>query len=194
MSSSSSENSSEDDEHWIETLLPEILQHRNKNELYAEETALLYTEKEFLDQFKVPRALLSKLSTDFESSDFFSKADTGFLRVPAEKCMWVFCWYASHEAASFRDVSDRFNIALSTLHNIIVNVTLFLSNKAKDIITWPTEAEKNQILEDFAAMGFPDVLGCIDGTHVRIDKPDNDPESYLNRKKFYSIQVSTAPK
>jgi hypothetical protein len=29
----------------------------------------------------------------------------------------------------------------------------------------------------------------IDGSHVRIDKPNVDPESYVNRKKYFSIQL-----
>ncbi|KAJ8941174.1 hypothetical protein NQ314_010473 [Rhamnusium bicolor] len=37
--------------------------------------------------------------------------------------------------------------------------------------------------------GFPGVLGVIDGTYIKIDKPSDDPDSYINRKGFYSIQV-----
>ena len=33
------------------------------------------------------------------------------------------------------------------------------------------------------------VIGVIDGSHVKIDKPSNDPNSYLNRKKNFSIQL-----
>ncbi|CAH1961617.1 unnamed protein product [Acanthoscelides obtectus] len=33
------------------------------------------------------------------------------------------------------------------------------------------------------------VIGALDGTHIRIDKPSQDPESYFNRKSFYSIQA-----
>ncbi|XP_054737896.1 putative nuclease HARBI1 [Anastrepha obliqua] len=31
--------------------------------------------------------------------------------------------------------------------------------------------------------------GCVDGTHVKIPKPKEDPISYYNRKGFYSINV-----
>jgi hypothetical protein len=31
--------------------------------------------------------------------------------------------------------------------------------------------------------------GLIDGSHVRIDKPGEDPESYINRKKYFSVQL-----
>lgn len=37
--------------------------------------------------------------------------------------------------------------------------------------------------------GFPNIIGCIDGTHIRIDRPKESPESYYNRKDFFSIQM-----
>ncbi|XP_044745975.1 putative nuclease HARBI1 [Coccinella septempunctata] len=186
--SSSSSSSSDDEDNFLATILPEVLEHHQKNELYAESIIPSYTDKEFMEHFKVPRSVLFNLAEEFAQSEYYPKKDTGFSRIDAEKCMWVFCWYATHEAASFRDVADRFNIALSTLHLIIENISVFISNKSKEIIKWPSEEEKNFIMEDFASMGFPDVLGCVDGSHVRIDKPTEDHESYYNRKKYYSIQ------
>lgn len=32
-------------------------------------------------------------------------------------------------------------------------------------------------------------LGSIDGSHVRIDKPIEDPDSYINRKQYFSLQM-----
>lgn len=36
---------------------------------------------------------------------------------------------------------------------------------------------------------FPNVIGCIDGTHVRIVAPSTDENAYVNRKGFHSINV-----
>ena len=36
---------------------------------------------------------------------------------------------------------------------------------------------------------FPGVIGLIDGTHIRIRAPENEPEAYINRKKFHSLNV-----
>lgn len=41
----------------------------------------------------------------------------------------------------------------------------------------------------FEEGGFPGVVGVIDGTHVSICVPIEEPDAYINRKKFYSIQV-----
>lgn len=103
----------------------------------------------------------------------------------------IFLWFIGHQTASFRDVADRFNITLSSLHRVIQRVVIFLSNLSPQIITWPTEVEKRNIEQHFREKGFPDVIGAIDGCHIKIDKPGNDPDSYINRKGFYSIQVFT---
>ncbi|XP_023311195.1 putative nuclease HARBI1 [Anoplophora glabripennis] len=67
-------------------------------------------------------------------------------------------------------------------------MTHFLSNLSHEVITWPSNAEKIEIEHYFRTKGFPGVIGAIDGSHVKIDKPTNDPDSYLNRKHFFSIQ------
>lgn len=79
---------------------------------------------------------------------------------------------------------------LLILSRIIQRVTRFLSNLSPEIIKWPTEAQKQQSEEHFRTNGFPNIIGAIDGTHIKIDKPQTDPDSYINRKGYYSIQVS----
>lgn len=144
----------------------------------------------FVELFRVNRNIHMFLAHSYKESEWFPKSETGYKRISPEKTILIFLWYAGHEAASFRDVADRFDIAISTLHVIIKNVSMFLSNMSKSIITWPDETEKNIILNDFETKGFKNVLGVIDGTHIKIDTPAEDPESYYNRKKFYSVHVS----
>ncbi|KAL1501014.1 hypothetical protein ABEB36_006419 [Hypothenemus hampei] len=89
---------------------------------------------------------------------------------------------------SFRDVSDRFHMTKSTLFKVIRRVTYFLSNMSANVITWPNDFEKVEIQTHFEN-SMPGVIGLIDGTHIRIDKPTEDADSYLNRKHYYSIQA-----
>ncbi|KAJ8927705.1 hypothetical protein NQ314_019802, partial [Rhamnusium bicolor] len=101
----------------------------------------------------------------------------------------IYLWYIGHQTASFWDVADRFDISLSSVNRIICRVTLFLSNLSPQIIKWPTEDEKRTIEGHFRESGFPNIIGTIDGCHIKVDKPENDPDSYINRKGYYSIQV-----
>lgn len=69
--------------------------------------------------------------------------------------------------------------------------TYFLSNMSPEIIDWSTFAEQINVMEQFSENGFNRVIGVIDGSHVKIDKPAEDPDSYINRKIYYSMHVST---
>lgn len=101
----------------------------------------------------------------------------------------IFLWYIGHQTASFRDVADRFCITISSVNRIIKRVTYCLSELSPHLIQWPNNVETHLIEQHFRDNGFPNVMGVIDGCHIKIDKPDNDPVSYINRKGYYSIQV-----
>ena len=36
---------------------------------------------------------------------------------------------------------------------------------------------------------MPGVVGCVDGSHVRIVRPVNNEKAYVNRKNYHSINV-----
>lgn len=58
-----------------------------------------------------------------------------------------------------------------------------------NVIKWPDNQEKLIIEQQFRENGFPNIIGAIDGCHLKIDKPINDPDSYINRKGYHSVQV-----
>jgi len=98
-------------------------------------------------------------------------------------------WFVGHQTSSFRDVADRFNITLSSLHRIIEQLKYFLSNYSPQIIKWPNNEQQRESEMSFGANGFPMATEAIDGCHIKIVRPDNDPDSYINRKGYYSIQM-----
>lgn len=48
------------------------------------------------------------------------------------------------------------------------------------------QRSKHHFFEKFK---IPGVIGCIDGTHIRIVKPGNQDYLYYNRKGYYSINA-----
>lgn len=61
---------------------------------------------------------------------------------------------------------------------------------APKFIKWPTGECAKEVARDFERYsGFPNVRGAIDGTHIKIRAPHNDPQSFINRKGDHSIQV-----
>lgn len=87
------------------------------------------------------------------------------------------------------DVADRFNITLNSLHRIIDRFRYFLSNYSHQIIKWPSNEQKRESVMVFRKNRFPMPIEVIDSNHIKIDKLDNDPDSYINGKGNYSIHV-----
>lgn len=97
-------------------------------------------------------------------------------------------WFIGH-TLDIRDVANKFEIRVKTLYRIICRLVTFISSMSPHVITWPNDDEKEDIATAFAATGFPNVIGIVGGCHIRLDKPAEDPKSYINRKGYYSIQV-----
>lgn len=161
-----------------------------KNENFFEETVPQFSEEQFIEHFRISRDLAMQLANTYEN-EYFHYQQGNSEKVSSLKSFLAFLWFLSNEGATFRDVSDRFGIAISSLHKIVKRITYFLSNLSGEVIKWPTGEEKIEIERHFRGKNFPGIIGIIDGSHIRIDKPQEDPDSYLNRKHFHSIQVST---
>ena len=49
----------------------------------------------------------------------------------------------------------------------------------------PTQRELVNVIRGFhEIVGFPNVIGAIDGTHIRIKSPPNDEHLFMNRNKI----------
>ncbi|KAL1488209.1 hypothetical protein ABEB36_015166 [Hypothenemus hampei] len=160
-----------------------------KTEDYFEEIVPQFNNHQYLSHFRISRAKTEELANQFSVFPYYNIQEGNSQKVTPLKFVTVFLWYAANEAVGYRDVADRFNISESTLYKILRRCTYFFSNMSPEVIKWPNEEEKIEIERFFSNKNFPGVIGVIDGTHIRIDKPADDPDSYLNRKHFYSIQA-----
>ncbi|CAG2219630.1 HARBI1 [Mytilus edulis] len=87
-------------------------------------------------------------------------------------------------------IGDTVGIDKSTVSRCVNKVSKALASKSDQYIKWPSEQRKRDIKQGFYDNGgFPGVIGCIDGTHVRIAAPSSDEPSFVNRKGFHSINV-----
>ncbi|KAI4469569.1 hypothetical protein MML48_1g15477 [Holotrichia oblita] len=100
-------------------------------------------------------------------------------------------WYLATKE-TFREVGDRFDVSRGQAHRICTKFNTLLCTHVKKIIKWPTREEMVNIVNDFnrlrGHLSFPNVFGCVDGTHIEIPKPMNG-NSYYNRKGYYSIVI-----
>ncbi|XP_048740865.2 putative nuclease HARBI1 [Ostrea edulis] len=97
-------------------------------------------------------------------------------------------FYAS---GSFLEViGDTMGVDKGTVSRAVTNVTEALLSKKDQFLRWPTQGDmmKSQRVF-FMRGGFPGVIGCVDGTHIRIQAPTLDEPTYVNRKEWHSINV-----
>ena len=78
-----------------------------------------------------------------------------------------------------------------TVSRIISRVSAAISKKQNQFIRWPSTGESRQEIKQgfFEKGGFPGVIGCIDGTHIRIQGPSDNENDFVNRKGYHSINV-----
>lgn len=79
---------------------------------------------------------------------------------------------------------------MATAWRSVLRVVEALYIYRNHFIRWPTEQE---IMENAARVrrdwGIPGVGGMLDATHIEIPLPSREPRSYINRKKYPSLQL-----
>ncbi len=91
---------------------------------------------------------------------------------------------------SFSRIADFANCGVGTAHRAFAEVMQKVNAMTSTYINWPTSASSRVISGKFRKKShISNVIGAIDGTHIKIDKPSQYPENYVNRKNFYSLNV-----
>ena len=99
----------------------------------------------------------------------------------------MFMWYLSNKNC-FRELADKFNVAVSWSHTLVVRCLQYTAGYARDKIRWPNACEKRRSSDAFEETSrLQNIIGCIDGCHIRIRKPVKRGQDYMNRKDYYSV-------
>ena len=89
----------------------------------------------------------------------------------------------------YRTISHLFGVGLSTacvaVHDVCSAIVECL---ASQYIRIPTGQDLRQIVNGFQSKwGFPQCIGAIDGSHIPIIAPKENPLDYYNRKGYHSV-------
>lgn len=99
--------------------------------------------------------------------------------------MWVL---ANQE--SFRGVADRFGLSKGHCHQVFIKICKKICKLRERYIVWPTTVEDIETcvhnFNNLRENAFPNVIGCIDGTHISI-KGNRQDNSFYNRKGYTSM-------
>ncbi|XP_039313249.1 putative nuclease HARBI1 [Solenopsis invicta] len=147
-----------------------------------------WTEQEFKEHLRLSRCTALHLIDKFEQSEHMPKQTFGMKPISAKLSFLLFLWFMSN-TEPLRTISDRFDISISSVFRILRRVQNWLLTKMNDTIRWPQE-DYIAVREGFRVKkGINNVIGAIDGTAIRIEKPSINEKDYSNRKKYFSITL-----
>ncbi|KAG6938803.1 hypothetical protein G0U57_005265, partial [Chelydra serpentina] len=86
---------------------------------------------------------------------------------------------------SYRSVANQFEVGKSTVGVAVMQVANAIVELLLSKVV--TLGNVQVMIDGFAAMGFPNCGGAIDGTHIPILGPDHQASQYINRKGYFSM-------
>lgn len=91
---------------------------------------------------------------------------------------------------SYKDLHYSFRVGISTIGNIIREVTRVIWNNLRsEFMELPSSPHDwQEISNGFQTKAnFPHCIGAVDGKHIRLKKPSNSGSMYFNYKEYFSI-------
>ncbi|XP_061464216.1 uncharacterized protein LOC133376326 [Rhineura floridana] len=85
----------------------------------------------------------------------------------------------------YREVAVNFGLGKSTVGDIVVEVCLAIEHVL--LSRTVNIGNHQEVMDGFMRMGFPQVIGVVDGCHIPIMAPAGQGKEYINCKGFYSI-------
>ncbi|XP_062588991.1 uncharacterized protein LOC134250654 [Saccostrea cucullata] len=123
-----------------------------------------------------------------EESCFLHTEESLMRQIHRNKCYYFYGYIANQQ--SMREISHVFDVSMSTVHATLKRVNNAINKKLWNVIQWPDFNEQNEIAREFQLRcGLPDIVGVLDGTHIRLASCINGDTDYMNRKHFPSIQL-----
>ncbi|XP_062588274.1 putative nuclease HARBI1 [Saccostrea cucullata] len=147
----------------------------------------IYSEDEIFDRyrFRTPTILyiLDKISPAIMHNTTKNSALPPILQILT--CLRFLATGAFH-----RLVGDSIGVSETTTGRCCRSVCDAIVHLLADCITFPKGNRARETKQQFLKIaGFPNVLGCVDGTFIGIIAPNDNEPDYVNRKGFHSLNV-----
>lgn len=160
------------------------LRHRNvreRNDPFAE-----FSDAEFRNRYRLTKEAV-RFVTDLIEEQLQPRSLQEINISPALQVLTTLRFFA--KGCYQIENADLHGISQPSVSRIVSRVSRAVATLLPRFVKWPQRIA--DLKERFyAKAGFPNVVGCIDCTHIRIKNPDgNNPLLYCNRKGFYSLNV-----
>ena len=91
---------------------------------------------------------------------------------------------------SYESIGPNFNVGRSTVLEAVQDVVEALFNLRNEYIKFPiTEAETQVCIQTFQDSDLPNIVGAIDGSHIRIAAPPDSAVDYFSRYQQHDFIV-----
>lgn len=176
--------------------------------LYMEHWLQLYLDEDFYMHFRMYKNTFQHLLQAIGSVMNQRNVNVGGREdIPLDKRILMTLWYLAKGDNIHSSIADRFNVTLSSVNRSVTVILESINMLTNTYIRWPTAVECRRVAEDFQNYGgypsktkylflikvthcaFLDVIGAIDGTHIPLKVPEEQQDSYLDRKFQHSIIV-----
>ena len=109
--------------------------------------------------------------------------------ISAEKRLAIVLYYLKDQG-SFRMTANTFGVSLASVSKSLRVVCLAINTElGPQMIHFPNTKDQLKEATDLfeSKFGIPLVLGCVDGTHIPIQQPQENPHDYFCYKMKYSL-------
>ena len=99
--------------------------------------------------------------------------------------------YYLADKGRMQKVANSFGIGKSTVSKVIRRVTqAILKYLGSKYIVLPTNEKTEEMASIYNSHGFPQCIGAVDGTHVRVKRPSLNASDFIKRKGKLNIQAA----
>ena len=148
----------------------------------------IYDDVDVLRRFRIPRYVIFDV-IDLIQQDIEPMTKRNHA-IPAT--LQTLCTLRYYATGSFQKVSgDVIGISQSSVSRIVNKVSRAISGKAHRIIRFPrTREEQRRTIQGFyETTRFPNTIGCVDGSLIRIKSPREDENVYVCRKGYHALNI-----
>ncbi|KAL2094272.1 hypothetical protein ACEWY4_008991 [Coilia grayii] len=160
---------------------------RSSGEVFWSDFLENFDDEQWRHHFRMTRCTFEFIFTLVEPVLTHQTTSFGKPLEPRRRLAVALWWYAT--PSEYRTISLIFGIGVSTVCFLVREVTTAIKNLAERFICLPKGKQLQETVNGFAARGYPMCAGAIDGLHIPIVAPKDDPTPYCNRKGWHSIVV-----
>ncbi|XP_023949706.2 putative nuclease HARBI1 [Bicyclus anynana] len=149
-----------------------------------------YGDMEFRRRFRFDKESLIRHIMPLLNSHLTRDTKRG-LPIPPLLC--VLAALRFYATGCFQTVcGDLVSISQPTICRIVLRISKILCSHVRQAVKFPLPGPQSSAVHQsfYAIAGMPQVIGCIDGTHIPINNPGGPyAEVYRNRKSYFSVNV-----